>query len=72
MSQPSLQKIINMQIVSRNKADILQGMRTAIMAQCDPDIQETFAPHHYTVEPLLIQLIREIRTLHDLLAEGKA
>ena len=52
-----------MQIVSRNKAEVLQGMRSMIIAQCDADIQEAFAPHHYTVEPLLIQLIREIRAL---------
>jgi hypothetical protein len=60
---------MQLQSVSRNKADILQDLRAKMLAECEPDIQETFAGQHFTVEPLLIQLIREVRALTALLLE---
>jgi hypothetical protein len=35
-----------------------------MIKECDPDIQAQFGPHFYTLEPLLIQIIRELRR-HD-------
>jgi hypothetical protein len=37
---------MQLQSVSRNKADILQDLRAKMLAECEPDIQETFASLH--------------------------
>lgn len=58
-----------MQIETRNKATIQQRMHDEILAHCDEDIREVFGPHRFTMEPLLIQLIREIRSLRVTLWE---
>lgn len=59
-----------MQIETRTKATIQQRMHDAILAHCDADIREAFGPHRYTMEPLLIQLIREMQHLRAVLGEN--
>ena len=44
-----------------NKASVRAEVRQFIFSQCDPDIQQYFALHSFTLEPLLIQLLRELR-----------
>jgi len=53
-----------MQIVAKpNKALALAEVKRAILEHCDPDIQEAFGLHNMTLEPLLCQMIRELRHL---------
>jgi hypothetical protein len=54
-----------MQIVSNNKATAQAQLRVAMLSMCDEDIREIFGRHHYTLEPLLMQLIRELRIQND-------
>ena len=54
-----------MSVISRNKSVIKDELRHFMLSVCDEDIQQQFAPNFYTVEPLLMQLIREIRRLRD-------
>lgn len=48
-----------------NKAEAFLAVRDAILSQCDLDIREAFTMHSFTVEPLLIQLIREVRKTNE-------
>jgi hypothetical protein len=51
-----------MQIIDKpNKAATKAALRDFMLAHCDPDLQEAFGMHSYTVEPLLCQLIREMQ-----------
>lgn len=47
------------------KAQAQARVREVILAMCDPDISEKFENHYYTIEPLLMQIIRELRKVHD-------
>lgn len=53
------------QLMSRNKATVKEELRQLLLADCDEDIQAAFGPHFYTTEPLLLQLVREIRGLRE-------
>jgi hypothetical protein len=46
-----------------NPTEALLEIRRAIVGFCDDDIREGFAPHGFTIEPLLMQVIRELRAL---------
>lgn len=53
-----------MQLISRgNKAAVHQQLRAYILSHCDDDIAQTFAPHGFTMEPLLLQLVREFKLM---------
>jgi hypothetical protein len=54
------------QLLSRDKAGVKEELRQFMLKECDPDIQAQFGPHFYTLEPLLIQIIRELRRQHGL------
>lgn len=47
--------------VSRNKASTKAELKQFMLSFCDADIREKFDPHFYTLEPLLLQLIRELQ-----------
>ena len=47
----------------QDKHKIREELRTHMFQECDEDIQELFKIHAYTLEPLLMQLIREIKAL---------
>jgi hypothetical protein len=49
------------QVLSRDKAGVKEELRHFMLQECDPDIQAQFGPHFYTLEPLLMQIIRELR-----------
>lgn len=51
-----------------SKQEQRAGIREAVLAECDTDIREVFAGHWFTMEPLLMQLIREVRRLPLALA----
>ena len=51
----------DVQIASRNKATVRDALRELMLRECDEDIQAAFGQHYYTLEPLLMQLIRELR-----------
>jgi len=53
-------------IRSRNKATVQAELREFMLSQCDEDIRDLFTMHFYTLEPLLIQLIREIKALRKV------
>jgi hypothetical protein len=38
-------------------------MHDYILSFCDTDIQEQFKIHSFTIEPLLMQIIRDLNTL---------
>lgn len=46
-----------------NKAETRQDLKHYILAHCDEDIALTFAPHGFLLEPLLLQLVREMHML---------
>lgn len=50
-----------MQIESNKKAMVQAELRRAMFAMLDPDLQQVFSRHYFTVEPLLMQLIRELQ-----------
>jgi hypothetical protein len=43
-----------------NKAASMRDIRAYILAHCDPDIAAAFLPHGFTLEPILLQLLREL------------
>lgn len=50
-----------MQIESNKKAVIQAELRHAMFAMLDPDLQQIFSRHYFTLEPLLMQLLRELQ-----------
>jgi hypothetical protein len=53
-----------MQIVPKaNKARTREELKAYLLAHCDEDIALTFAPHGFTMEPLLLQLVREFKLM---------
>jgi hypothetical protein len=46
-----------------NPTEALLEIRRAIVEFCDDDIRDGFAPHGFTIEPLLMQIIRELQAL---------
>lgn len=51
-----------MQIVNKpNKHATKAALKDFMLAHCDEDIQAVFGMHSYTLEPLLCQLIRELK-----------
>jgi hypothetical protein len=55
-----------MQIQSNNKATVRANLRNFMLENCDTDIQEAFLAHGYTLEPLVMQLIRELQALRHM------
>jgi hypothetical protein len=52
-----------------NPTEALLEIRRAIFDFCDEDIGQAFQPHGFTVEPLLMQIIRELQELRRLWSE---
>lgn len=50
-----------------NKFDVRKAVHRQIMGIVDDDIQDIFAGHSYSLEPLLMQLIREVRAVQYLI-----
>ena len=46
-----------------NKAETMRQLRGYVLAHCDPDIATTFGPHGLLLEPLLCQMLRELKVL---------
>ena len=46
-----------------NKAVSKERVKKFVLLHCDMDIQQVFEPHGFMVEPLLLQLIRDIKHL---------
>jgi hypothetical protein len=53
-----------MDIRPRSKAAVQAQLRAAMLSSCDPDIRGIFGEHFYTMEPLLLQIIRELKVLN--------
>ena len=53
-----------MQIESNKKATVQAELRHAMFAMLDEDLQQIFSRHYFTVEPLLMQLIRELQIMN--------
>lgn len=59
-----------MQIVPKpNKARTREELKCYLLAHCDADIALTFAPHGFLLEPLLLQVIRDLHRLRKGEAE---
>ena len=52
-----------------NKAETRAALQTFLLEHCDRDIQEVFGPHFFTLEPLLLQLIRDIRLVGNPMSQ---
>ena len=46
-----------------NKAETTRQLRAYVLAHCDADIATTFGPHGFLLEPLLVQLLRDMKAL---------
>lgn len=49
-----------------SKFDVRQTIHGHIMAAVDEDIRQIFERHGYAVEPLLMQVIRELQAIKDI------
>ena len=47
------------------KYKVKQDLQAFILTFCDNDIRNAFEKHGFTVEPLLMQLIREVNALRQ-------
>ena len=55
----------------QNKAETRATLQTFLLEHCDRDIRVIFGPHFFTLEPLLLQLIREIRLVANQILQAK-
>jgi hypothetical protein len=51
--------------VSRGKEEMKTLVRYFILSHCDEDISRAFEHHTYTLEPLLCQIIRQLKKGED-------
>ncbi len=51
-----------------DKAGTKHALQQAMLAQCPEDIQQLFAPHSYTVEPLLLAILASLQRIEVYLA----